>query len=48
MLFNALPKDQFGDAASRLHDTFVLWKVGLFVDAKEGLQSLAMDFPSCL
>jgi hypothetical protein len=41
----ALPKDKFGDAASRLHDIFVLWKVGLFVDVKEGLQSLVIDFP---
>lgn len=46
VLHNALPKEQFGDAASRLHDTFVLWKVGLFVDVKKGLQSLAMELPN--
>ena len=44
VLHRALPKDDFNDAASRLHDTFVLWKVGLFVDVKEGLKSLALDF----
>jgi thioredoxin-like negative regulator of GroEL len=44
VLHRALPKEQYANAASRLHDTFVLWKVGLFVDAKEGLKSLAMDF----
>lgn len=44
VLHRALPKDDYGNAASRLHDTLVLWKVGLFVDAKEGLKSLAMDF----
>ncbi|MBC7965372.1 MAG: tetratricopeptide repeat protein [Fuerstia sp.] len=46
VLHRALPKDEFGDAASRLHDTFVLWKVGLFVDVKEGLKSLALDYAS--
>lgn len=45
VLHRALPKDEFADAAGRLHDTFVLWKVGLYVDVKEGLQSLAIDFP---
>lgn len=44
VLHRALPKDNFNDAASRLHDTFVLWKVGLFVDVKDGLKSLALDF----
>lgn len=44
VLHRALPKEEYANAASRLHDTFVLWKVGLFVDAKEGLKSLAMDF----
>lgn len=44
VLHRALPKEEYGNAASRLHDTFVLWKVGLFIDAKEGLKSLAMDF----
>lgn len=44
-LYHALPKEQFGDAASRLHDTFVLWKVGLLVDVKESLRSLVNDFP---
>lgn len=44
VLHRALPRDVYGNAASRLHDTFVLWRVGLFVDAKEGLKSLAMDF----
>lgn len=44
VLHRALPKNEFGDAASRLHDTFVLWKVGLFVDVKEALKSLARDY----
>lgn len=44
VLHRALPRDEYGNAASRLHDTFVLWRVGLYVDAKEGLKSLAMDF----
>lgn len=44
VLHRALPKEEFGDAASRLHDTFVLWKVGLYVDVKQGLKSLALDF----
>ena len=44
VLHRALPKDEFHDAASRLHDTFVLWKVGLFIDVKEGLKALALDF----
>ena len=44
VLHRALPRDDYGNAASRLHDTFVLWRVGLYVDAKEGLKSLAMDF----
>ena len=45
VLYQALPKEQFGDAASRLHDTFVMWKVGLLIDVKESLLSLVSDFP---
>ena len=44
VLHRALPKEDFGDAASRLHDTFVLWKVGLYVDVKQSLKSLALDY----
>jgi hypothetical protein len=42
-LVRALPKDIYGDAAARLHDAFVLWKVGLYVDVKDSLKSLAME-----
>lgn len=44
VLHRALPRDEYGNAASRLHDTFVLWRVGLYIDAKDGLKTLAMDF----
>jgi hypothetical protein len=44
VLHRALPKENFGDAATRLHDTFVLWKAGLFVDVKQCLKSLALEF----
>lgn len=46
VLHRALPKDEFGDAAGRLHDTFVLWKVGLYVDVKQELKALALDYAS--
>lgn len=42
-LHRALPKDVYGDSAVRLHDAFVLWKVGLYVDVKDSLKSLAQD-----
>lgn len=42
-LFKALPKDIYGDTAVRLHDAFVLWKVGLYVDVKASLKSLALE-----
>lgn len=44
VLHRALPKDEFGDAASRLHDIFVFWKVGLYVDVKQGLKALALEY----
>jgi hypothetical protein len=46
VLHRALPREEFGDAASQLHDTFVLWKAGLFVDVKDGLKTLAIEFPN--
>ncbi len=42
ILNRSLPKEVYGDAAGQLHDAFVLWKVGLFVDVKNGLKSLAL------
>lgn len=44
VLHRDLPEIDFRDAASRLHDTFVFWKTGLFVDVKESLKSLAEEF----
>ncbi len=43
VLHNALPKDVYGDAAIRLHDAFVFWKVGLYLDVKQLLKSLALE-----
>ncbi|MFO0977984.1 MAG: hypothetical protein U0996_16380 [Planctomycetaceae bacterium] len=44
-LSRALPRDMYGDVASRLHDLFVLWRVGLFLDVKKELTQLAAGHP---
>lgn len=43
VLHNALPKDDYNDTAVRLHDAFVFWKVGLYLDVKQLLKSLALE-----
>jgi len=45
VLHRALPKEQYGEAEGELHDLFVLWKVGLLVDVKSGLQELMTEHP---
>jgi thioredoxin-like negative regulator of GroEL len=45
VLHHALPSEQYGDAAGQLHDLFVLWKVGLLVEVKSGLQQLISEHP---
>lgn len=44
-LHRALPREKYGDVASRLHDLFVLWRVGLFLDVKNELTQLASAHP---
>ncbi|MBL8815017.1 MAG: hypothetical protein JNL58_03225 [Planctomyces sp.] len=43
VLSNALPRSQYGEAASKLHDTFIFWSVGLFIDVKKALRELAKE-----
>ncbi len=43
VLHNALPRDVYSDTAARLHDAFVFWKVGLYLDVKQLLKSLALE-----
>lgn len=45
-LNRALPKDEYGDVATRLHDAFVFWKVGLFVDVRKELSTMTERWPS--
>jgi thioredoxin-like negative regulator of GroEL len=45
VLHRALPEDQYDQAAGQLHDLFVLWKVGLLVEVKSGLQQLILEHP---
>ena len=44
ILHRALPQELYGNAASRLHDTFVFWNVGLFVDVKNAMKALAAEY----
>ncbi len=44
-LNRALPRESYRDAASRLHDLFVYWKVGLLVEVRTDLLRLVDDFP---
>lgn len=44
-LNRALPRETFRDAAARLHDLFVFWKVGLLVEVRTDLIRLSEDFP---
>jgi hypothetical protein len=44
-LHRALPKAEFDDLAPKLHDTFVLWKVGLFLEVKQTLEALIGAHP---
>ncbi len=44
ILHRALPQELYGNAAGRLHDTFVFWNVGLFVDVKNSMKALAREY----
>jgi len=44
-LHRALPSEKYGDTGTQLHDAFVLWRVGLFLDAKKMLVTLASSRP---
>jgi tetratricopeptide (TPR) repeat protein len=44
ILHRALPEYKYGNAAARLHDAFVFWNVGLFVDVKNAMKALAREY----
>lgn len=44
-LMNAMPSNEYGDAASGLHDIFVMWKCGFFHDVKQGLEQIVANHP---
>jgi hypothetical protein len=45
LLAAALPTEDYGSAASDLHDTFVLWKVSFFSEVKHGLERVIAEHP---
>ena len=44
-LAEALDSEQFGNAASDLHNAFVMWKCTLYVDVKEELAKVIAEHP---
>lgn len=45
-LYNALPKEKFGDAAIDLHNTFILWRVQFSDEILKGLVKIVNDYPA--
>lgn len=43
VLAEGLPSSQYGDAAIDLHDTFVMWKCGMWLDVKNGLERIVAE-----
>ena len=43
VLAEGLPSSQYGNAAIDLHDTFVMWKCGMWLDVKKGLEKIVAE-----
>lgn len=44
-LSDALHSAQYRDAAAKLHDVFVMWKLQFYLDVKQGLEKVIADHP---